>query len=578
LPELQTRDAQTPGDGESRSKWGRLARAWVGLDRRSLAAFRIGLAVMVLRQGIEALLFLRPFYTDDGILPRADAVLGLGELKWRASLFFLGGGTSLTAALIALQLVAALALLAGYRTRAATAVCWFLIMSIQVRNLVVINVGDRLLRMLLFWSLFLPLGAWCSVDRMRKVDHPPPQKIASVATFALLFQFFLMTTFSGLFKSHSEVWMRGEGIYYAISTIGIGRSTGRAMLSHPDLLRLATWSVAGWEALGAFLLFSPWKTELFRWVVVVGYTALFLGLDLFLYVGPIPYLALVALLAFLPGSFWDRVVPRAQSWAVFSRISSAVEKAAGGLRMRTLDARPASATTFGQTTVSKIAVALLLAYVLLWNVSTVNSGFEMPGLLVPIGKLLDIDQSWGMFTRVSPDSGWLVAAGKLADGSDVDLLGQPGEPLWDPPKSLPNHRWQSLVFSLQGPRRDFLVPRLAAYACRRWNRDNAGPLAATRTEIVFMRKTTPPFESGTTTPAPPGNVERVPLGTFECSFSSGSSRKETLGRHEDRGRKAESPSLIFDVQRPLGDEVEEQRVAVEDRIERGALVVRDVPQ
>ena len=65
------------------------------------------------------------------------------------------------------RVLLAVALLVGYRTRLATIGSWILLASIHVRLPVVINAGDTLLRVLLFWSIFLPLGAMWSVDARR---------------------------------------------------------------------------------------------------------------------------------------------------------------------------------------------------------------------------------------------------------------------------------------------------------------------------------------------------------------------------------------------------------------------------
>ena len=49
-------------------------------------------------------------------------------------------------------------LLVGYRTGLATCVSWFMLLSVQARNPIILQGGDVLLRLLLFWGIFLPLG------------------------------------------------------------------------------------------------------------------------------------------------------------------------------------------------------------------------------------------------------------------------------------------------------------------------------------------------------------------------------------------------------------------------------------
>ncbi|OYR43122.1 HTTM domain-containing protein, partial [Halorubrum sp. Hd13] len=134
--------------------------ARVAVDLRALAAFRIGLATLLLADLARRSRSLTAFYTDYGVLPRRAYVVDysttplphtLSGEPWAAALLFAVAGAF------------ALALLVGYRTRAVTLVSWLLLLSVQARNPMVLNAGDSLLRMLLFWSVFLPLGARWSV-------------------------------------------------------------------------------------------------------------------------------------------------------------------------------------------------------------------------------------------------------------------------------------------------------------------------------------------------------------------------------------------------------------------------------
>ena len=116
-----------------------------GVDLRALAALRVGLAGVVLADLAQRAGDLIPFYTDDGVLPRAALV----PLKhaWDFSIHSAAGGAPVIASLFVLQGVAALALLLGARTRLATALVWVLEWSLQNRNPLVLSGGDDLLRM-----------------------------------------------------------------------------------------------------------------------------------------------------------------------------------------------------------------------------------------------------------------------------------------------------------------------------------------------------------------------------------------------------------------------------------------------
>ena len=137
-------------------------RQVLGLDLRSLALFRMCAALVVLADLALRARDLRAHYTDDGVLPQAYFLVD----KTRWSLHLLSGSAYFQAALFVLAAVFALLLLVGYRTRLATFVTWLLLLSLQSRNWMILNSGDVVLRLTLFWSLFLPLGARFSVDSL----------------------------------------------------------------------------------------------------------------------------------------------------------------------------------------------------------------------------------------------------------------------------------------------------------------------------------------------------------------------------------------------------------------------------
>jgi hypothetical protein len=135
------------------------------IDARSLAAFRISLALLVLADLIRRSRNLTAFYTDFGVFPRQAFIahqnpyhlsfhIVSGEAWAQALLFLLAGGF-------------ALALTIGYRTSVATVGTWLFLLSLHNRMPDVLNGGDFLLRMLLFWAMFLPLGSRWAIDAIQ---------------------------------------------------------------------------------------------------------------------------------------------------------------------------------------------------------------------------------------------------------------------------------------------------------------------------------------------------------------------------------------------------------------------------
>src|SRR5215204_111479 len=125
-------------------RWGRAKVVELfGADLRSLAAFRIVLALLVLADLAGKSTDLYAHYTDRGVLPRSVLVEEL-LTPWEFSLNLMNGELFFQALLFAVAALVALALLVGYRTRLVIVVVWILVLSIQLRNPLVLNIGDVL--------------------------------------------------------------------------------------------------------------------------------------------------------------------------------------------------------------------------------------------------------------------------------------------------------------------------------------------------------------------------------------------------------------------------------------------------
>jgi hypothetical protein len=274
-----------------------------GLDVRSLAVFRVALALLLLSDLWLRSADLLAHYSDDGILPRWALVEQFLD-PWQWSFHLASGRTLIQGGLFALAGVAALALLVGYRTRLATLVSWALLLSLQNRNPPLQTSGDVLFRLLLFWGSFLPLGACWSVDRAL-YGGDCPRRLCSTASMALTLQVCLVYWCGWLFKS-DPVWRtEGTAVYYALSLDYMATGFGQHLLARPDLMKILTFAVLWLEGLGPFLLFIPGQRDLWRGLAVVLFISLHLGFRLGLQLGLFPFVCIAAWLVFIPSGFWE---------------------------------------------------------------------------------------------------------------------------------------------------------------------------------------------------------------------------------------------------------------------------------
>jgi hypothetical protein len=274
-----------------------------GLDVRSLALFRVGLGFMVLWDLHERLPDLTAHYSDAGAFPRSlvPNVSRFTIHAWSGSAYFEG-------ALFLLTALFALALFVGYRTRLVTCVCWFLTVSLQGRNIAVEHGGDVLLRMLLFWGMFLPLGAYCSVDSLSATRTlPPPRRFLSVGSAALTLQICFVYWFAVIWKYGPEWREQGTAVEYALRIEGFSTSLARWLLNYPRVLTVLTHATVVVETLGPALVLFPFFTQQLRVVAVAALIGFHASLGLCIELGNFVPVCWVGWLALLSPWFWDKL-------------------------------------------------------------------------------------------------------------------------------------------------------------------------------------------------------------------------------------------------------------------------------
>ncbi len=276
------------------------------IDLRSLAALRIALALILITDLWWRAHWLRAHYSDEGVLPRI-ALIQHHLPAWSWSLHMLSGTWQAQAVLFAIAGVAAVGLLIGWRTRLMAIVSWVMLVSLHTRNPLLLQGGDVLLRCLLFWALFLPLGAVASVDRWRSPGVAIPRAFASIATVALMLQVCVVYLCTGLEKNH-PIWTTDHtAIQYALSLGIFCTPAGAALLHAPGLLKALTAACLLLERYGPLLVLIPLGGGWVRFAVVMLFMCFHLGLAVAMRLGPFPYICLAAWLPFVPSVCWDRL-------------------------------------------------------------------------------------------------------------------------------------------------------------------------------------------------------------------------------------------------------------------------------
>lgn len=459
-----------------------LIQRLAGIDLRSLAAFRIGLGIVLLWDLSNSLASAGAFYSESGTMPVA-VMEQLRESPWIVTLHGLVGSTAWPVALILVQILAALCLLVGWRTQIATIISWVLLCSLQSRNPIVLHGGDIVLRMMLFWSLFLPLGARWSMDEApgRRSCFAAYGRVFAVAALALLFQTAMIYWFTAILKWGNEWTRDGTAVYYALSVDQFVKTPGLWLLDFPLVCHAMTFGVWWLEILGPFAAFIPWRTGWWRMVVVLAFWMLHLGFALCLRLGPFPWTMMVAWIPFLPSDFWDRL---GRGRATFRAAA---------------DAGPCH--RWMRNGVTQAFALLCLVYVMLWNLRTTNrERWErvFPMSLNPFGYALRIDQCWALFApKPLTEDGWLVLEATLRDGSKVDLI-RSGRPVsYEKPARISAEyrdcKWQKLEMNLYLAQFQKVREPFGQHLAAQWNSTQPPNRQVVSWTLNYMRELTLPL-------------------------------------------------------------------------------------
>lgn len=295
---------------QEKKRWGWLHRLkkLYGLDVRSLALLRIGLALVILTDLFWRFPDIAVHYSDQGVIPRTSLIEEFLH-PWYWSIHLLSGQPLVQGLLFLIAALLALAMLVGYRTRLATIASWALIVSLHDRNPYLIFAADAVLKAIMFWAMFLPLGAAYSVDSaLNPKSGSLPKKIFSGAVIAIAVQQCFIYIFSAVFKTTSDIWWPDlTAVYYSLSFDQYVTPFGAWLLNFPPiLLKILTFVTLVLEWIGPLFLFMPYRTDFFRTATVITFILLHIGFGLTLNIGVFPFLSVVTWLAFIPSSVWER--------------------------------------------------------------------------------------------------------------------------------------------------------------------------------------------------------------------------------------------------------------------------------
>lgn len=390
-----------------------LVRAY-SLDLRSLALMRIlvGLGFLVCR--LINIPWIGEFQTDFGSYPRVCASLfpaGQTGLPYGFSLFNAVGSETGVTVLYLLAMLAALALVLGYRTRLATFCCWLLGSSIYYRCPLINPASDAEVLLCLFFGFFLPWGERWSLDSPSSPDTELPVRLVPPQAAVLGWRIQVAALYiTAAFSKTSLHWGNGTATYVALRSDAwsswLGRWIAESLAQYPDFSSSLTGFVVFLEFLLPFLLLTP--VIRLQLLGLIGLVIMHAAFGMALHLEAFSPLAISCMSGFIPSACWARL-----GWLesrldrLFSKSSLAVGTPSGHFKLG-----PASSAF---VTWALIGVLWTCAM----SVRIVPPAWT-DRFLTPWHNF-GLQQSWGMFVPPPYQGGWYLIRGRTARGDWVNL-------------------------------------------------------------------------------------------------------------------------------------------------------------
>ncbi|MCE3225539.1 MAG: hypothetical protein K0S32_90 [Bacteroidetes bacterium] len=465
---------------------------YLSFDLRALALMRVCIAVVILLDLSVRISDLEAFYSNTGAVP----LTMLFEHSWNdyfVSIHTISGLWQVQLVLFLMAYFFAIMLLLGYRTRLFTVLSWFMLLSLHNRNSLILQGGDDLLRMVLFWGIFMPWGERYSCDALINRKTEEGSTVYSVALFAYLLQICYIYTGSALLKGPE--WNRDfTAMYYVYGLDQVTFPVTKSFFYYPEFLKKLTFMAYYFELLVPLLFFVPVKHQWFRFAGVF-FIVLFHTLNGFtLFIGMFPLIGIATSIGLLPTAFMDWF-ERATSKIKY-RIANSFEGIGNAISF-VIPPQKISTIPDWLKNARTAVLVFLLVFVFDWNFSNLTFiKSKLSDGLRPLGYVLRLDQNWGMFAPgVFKDDGWYIFEGITDKNERLNVFQGGKEVDTRKPESIvalfKNDRWRKYTENMILTYHSFMRGYFCNYYKRVWNEKNP-QRKIKELQIIYMSEFTLP--------------------------------------------------------------------------------------
>ncbi|MCL9816816.1 HTTM domain-containing protein [Natronocalculus amylovorans] len=454
-------------------------RDTIRIDTRSLAIFRILLGLLVVADILLRSRNFWYFYSGEGVVPQSLALDAGRENAF--SFYFFVDDPTLIAGLFVLQVLFAIQLIFGYKTRIATIISFLFVVSLDHHNPFVTSYADILFRLLFFWAIFLPLGERWSIDAVHR-DRSPRSSFAGIAALFAMGQMVWMYLVNWFHKSQDSLWTSGEATPLIMGLDDMTFLLAGTVREFPTLLEYGGLLWYYMLLVSPLLILLVGRTRYPLILLFFGGHAMF---ALTVRIGAFAYVAFAGLVLFLQPQFWSDTAALSRRVGMRTEPFETVRDRCIQLAERVPKRQPQhpSLPALKQYTYSA-ALGIVIGSIVIYTVFTVVPMGVVGEQVSPEDRIeenaraLSIDQpEWSVFAPTPRTTDrYYVFAAETADGALIDVYNDGRELTSERPYDELQNQYGTYRerFYMNSIRRSGMQDRddsaavLAAYTCELW--------------------------------------------------------------------------------------------------------------
>jgi hypothetical protein len=467
------------------------------LDIRALSIMRILLGVICL---VDLVFF--SYSLINSIIPLEVVIKDFFTQNYR-SIYTISDNMIVYGVLIAVHTALTISYTLGYKTKYTAPLFWFFTCSIQWANPLFTNAGSDVARLLIWWSIFLPINKIYSIDSGWKKAKTQEYRVSNIATLGIGVQILSIYFFAFFLKTGVEWRNEFSAVYYSLHRSYISSEVGTWLSQYFTLTQGLTIFTLALELLGPilYLIFKPRG----KIIIALLFILLHVGFLITMRLWSFPFYCLAGCIILLPTHFRNYI-----------------QKKSTSLHKTNLSER----FWFTQTFVNIALVAIIL-YSMMRNIRGIDYAQRekfFPNEINKYGYFLRLDQNrWIFAPDISHYNGWHQINGLYKNKNEIVNLSSLDQKVyeWKPTlrqihSILPTEAWVKFVeyyVTFNDPKGKY-SNYFVQYLCHQWNNNHESQEAIKAIQMMYHYESiTLPKENLSKEPS---TIQEKYLGTRNC--------------------------------------------------------------